>query len=581
MVEFSLSSGSPGEIITITATNFPKHDPLWMMVIYRPGISIELPPTEAKAGPGGSLSAVFVVPAMPSGAYTFLLFSANTFVSTETRFTVVNGEAVAPQPMATRRPTPTPTPTPPVDPAVAGYSPLLALAMSSLPAQYDFVGDGLTSAERELLEVADSRIFDNDAFLDSLWGPKNWPPEVREASVQAIPLLMLEIDIQKKSNSKHLITWELDSLDRVLDGLSIYEGMCTSCYGKRDYNTKDEVLRNFRPIVTDPRHIHREMLMTFAYFAKADGEGILIRSFMDNDPDDLEMLYRRDPLKLRGSNFYTHASFGRSNLSFMSQIALPDGTVESFPTMVYRVIADADSHRDAAERWFAHINRELIHFTGDGENFADLFRPHSQTPYTPEPGYILLVGEAGCPSSTGPTVSALRLLGLKAYHFLSPEKGRRTGAVEIDGQWHYQDGNMPLSQVGVPKCVFFAPLDAVENVQYDEHCGFSGEIEIGRPATGEVIGDKAYIHVVSLVSGTTYLIRGRGSVSGGGTLPRVIISICRDGSWNWDTCSLTSDETEGRASDPVITFTATQSGFHHILVSGRGGATGTYTLEVQ
>ena len=143
-----------------------------------------------------------------------------------------------------------------------------------------------------------------------------------------------------------------------------------------------------------------------------------------------------------------------------------------FLTKVYETIGGAKTPREAAELWFGHLNKNMTHFVGDGENFADLFRPYSQTPYTPEPGYLLLVGEAGSPSSTGLTVSALRLMGLKAYHFLSPEKGRRAGAVEIDGEWYYHDGNMPLTNVDLPMCVFLAPLTAVENHEYDEHCGY-------------------------------------------------------------------------------------------------------------
>ena len=39
---------------------------------------------------------------------------------------------------------------------------------------------------------------------------------------------MLEIDIEKKPNGKHVITWGVDSLDRILDDLGIYEGVCVS-----------------------------------------------------------------------------------------------------------------------------------------------------------------------------------------------------------------------------------------------------------------------------------------------------------------------------------------------------------------
>ncbi len=64
-----------------------------------------------------------------------------------------------------------------------------------------------------------------------------------------------------------------------------------------------------------------------------------------------------------------------------------------------------------------------------------------------------------------------RLLGLKAEHFLSPEKGRRAGAVEIDGEWFYHNGNMPLTREVVPDvCLFFQTLEAVEAHEYDYSC---------------------------------------------------------------------------------------------------------------
>ena len=36
------------------------------------------------------------------------------------------------------------------------------------------------------------------------------------------------------------------------------------------------------------RHLHGETLKTFAYLAKADGKGILVRSFMENEAGDFE-----------------------------------------------------------------------------------------------------------------------------------------------------------------------------------------------------------------------------------------------------------------------------------------------------
>ena len=78
----------------------------------------------------------------------------------------------------------------------------------------------------EILDWADSRLFGNPSFLASRSGPDNWPSEVKLAPVQAVSLLMQAIDIQKKPDGKHVIDWEADSLDRILDELGIYEGVC-------------------------------------------------------------------------------------------------------------------------------------------------------------------------------------------------------------------------------------------------------------------------------------------------------------------------------------------------------------------
>ena len=370
-------------------------------------------------------------------------------------------------PSPTASPTATPTQKPATNPGLEGYAPLLKEAV----AEMDFVRDGLNAEEKNILGWADSRLFSNPAFLASKWGPDNWPSDVKTVSVQAIPLLMLEIDIEKRSDGKHVITWGVDSLDRVLDDLGIYEGVCVSCYGKDNYASVDEVRKNQYPIVNDQKHVHREMLKTFAYFAEADGEGILMRSLMENDADDLEMLYRR---VLPVERMFTHTSFGWQNQSFMSQIALPYGTVESFPTTVYKIIGDAGNQREAVERWFDHLNKNMTHFPGDHENFADIYRPYSQTPYTPEPGYLILVGEAGSPSSTGATTSALRLLGLKAEQFLSPEYGERTGSVELNGHVYFYNGNdlgLVKYTQNMPACAFFRTLEQVEIFKYDTSCG--------------------------------------------------------------------------------------------------------------
>ena len=373
-----------------------------------------------------------------------------------------------------------PTPTPTANPLLAAFSPLLAEAVSTYPASLKFVSDGLSPEEQDILSWADSRLFANANFQASKYGTDKWPSEVKGASVQAIPLLMQAIDIQKKPDGKHVINWELDSLDRILDDLGIYVGVCTSCYGRKDYDTEEKVYANYNPIVNDPRHVHREMLKTFAYFARVDGEGIMIRSFMENDANDLETLYKRYTPVLS----VTRTSFGWGNVSFMSQVKLEDGSVKSFPTMVYEIVGDAESHRsdrEVAEWWFGHLNGTMSHFTGDEEDFADIYRPYSQTPYTPEPGYVLMVGLAGSPSSTGLTVSALRLLGLKAEQFFSAVNGKRAGSVELGGSWYYHDGNSVFWGAGrneMPMCIFLAPLESVEDTEYDEYCGFS-EMEEG------------------------------------------------------------------------------------------------------
>ena len=386
-----------------------------------------------------------------------------------------------PLPTATRSPTPTampsPTPsptatptltsTPATNPGLEGYAPLLKEAVAGM----DFVQDGLNAEEKNVLDWADGRLFSNPAFLASKWGPDNWPSDVKKASVQAIPLLMLEIDIEKRSDGKHVVTWEVDSLDRILDDLGIYEGLCVSCYGKDNYASVDEVRKNQYPIVNDQKHVHREMLKTFAYFAEADGEGLLMRSLMENDADDFEMLYRR---VLPVEQVFTDTSFGWQNQSLMSQITLRDGTLETFPTTVYKVIGDAGSEREAVERWFDHLNKNMKHFPGGTEDFASIYRPYSQTPYTPEPGYLILVGEAGSPSSTGATTSALRLLGLKAEQFLSPNEGVRTGSVELNGHVYFYNGNdlgLVKYTQNMPACAFFRTLEQVEIFEFDTSCG--------------------------------------------------------------------------------------------------------------
>ena len=266
--------------------------------------------------------------------------------------------APGPPPTATPVP-PRPTPTPvAVLPSVSGYPPLLAEAASSLPTRYDFIRDGLSAPERELLDWADTRLFSNENFLQSKWGPDNWPADLRVASTRAVILLMREINIQKESNGHHVVSWERDSLDRVLDDLDLYPGMCTHCYGKTGYDTIDGIDENYAPIIRVPGHVHREMLKTFAYLAKADGEDILVRSLMENSPEDFELLYKRSIDKY--PNTITAGSFSYENVSFMSQIELPDGTLVSYPTMAYGMVGSVDTEREGVERVYDYMRTKLV-----------------------------------------------------------------------------------------------------------------------------------------------------------------------------------------------------------------------------
>ena len=388
-------------------------------------------------------------------------------------------------------------------PSVAGYSPLLAEAASNLPADHDFVRDGISAEEREILDWADSRLFSNPNFLASQWGPDNWPythskesqgryesamrsrgiqnqngsgdtvtdAAIRSLSVQAVILMMLEIDIQKKTNGKHVVKWEVDSLNRVLDDLGIYTGQCIHCYGNSGYDTVDGIGDNYVPIIWGHGHVHREMLKSFAYLAKADGEGILARSLLENDPDDFDLIYKRRVDRYPST--IGVGSFAYENVSFMSQIKLPDGTLVPYPTMVFEMVGDAGTEREAVERVFDHMRKKLVHFTGDLDDFADIFRPHTVTPYSPELGWVLHVGQAGSPSSSALLTGAFRAIGLKAEQFMTTRSIFNAGSVEVDGETYYYNGNDFLGREAAktaPVCVFFRTLDQVEDREYDLEC---------------------------------------------------------------------------------------------------------------
>ena len=231
---------------------------------------------------------------------------------------------------------------------------------------------------------------------------------IRSLSVQAVILMMLEIDIQRKTNGKHVVKWEVDSLNRVLDDLGIYTGQCIHCYGNSGYDTVDGIGDNYVPIIWGHGHVHREMLKSFAYLAKADGEGILARSLLEYGPDDFDLIYKRNVDKYPST--IGVGSFAYGNINFMSQIQLPEGRLVSYPTMAFGMVGDAGTEREAVENIFDHVRKALTHVTGSGDDLADHFRPYTVTPYAPELGWILYVGEAGSPSSSALLTGTFRVV---------------------------------------------------------------------------------------------------------------------------------------------------------------------------
>ena len=344
--------------------------------------------------------------------------------------------------------------------------------MSSYPAKYDFVSDGLSPAERKILDVVDSRLFNNPDFLQSEFSPDNWPSELRVNYAQAVTLMAKKIDIQKKSNGKHEISWKVDSLDRILDDLGVYKDMCVHCYGKTGYDTREGVRKNYIRIVIDKGHIDREKLKTLAYLVAADGEGILLRRFMENDPSEIDLLHKRK-LDQRTFTAFGVGSFAYQNISFMSQIEMPDGTLVSYPTMSFGMVGNVKNEKQAVERVYDYMRKKLTHFTGNEENFADIYRPYTSTPYSPPLGLVVEVGQAGSPSSSAAITGVFRVLGLPAEQFLTRRNIRRASSVKADGQTYYYNGNdFPGRKAAktAPVCVFFRTLDQVEDHEYDRNC---------------------------------------------------------------------------------------------------------------
>ena len=123
---------------------------------------------------------------------------------------------------------------------------------------------------------------------------------------------------------------------------------------------------------------------------------------------------------------------------------------------------------------FDHARKNLVHFTRETmTTIANLFRPYTVTPYSPELGWILYVGQAGSPSSSALLTGAFRAIGLRAEQFKTTRSIFNAGSVEADGETYYYNGNDFLGREAAktaPVCVFFRTLDQVEDREYDLEC---------------------------------------------------------------------------------------------------------------
>ena len=360
---------------------------------------------------------------------------------------------------------------PTLDPALAGYSPLLVEAVSGYEDRPGFVSGSLTAEEKNILDWADSRIFSNESFNASEYGPANWPSEVKRDSARALLEMMKEINIEKKSNGKHVVSWEKDSLDKIMDELDVYKDMCVRCYDKDGYDTIDGIKHNYVPIIRSDEYVHRKTVELSSYYALADGRGILVRPFTANKSEDFRLLFKRKTDKYPDTIAVGADAY--ENIDLMSQIELPDGTMVSLPTMAFEAVADAKTQRGALGGIFDYARKKMKHVTGDYDALADQFRPYTTTPYAPELPWILYVGEAGSPSSGAVVTGLSRAVGFLAEQFTTLKNKLRAVSVEADGKTYYNDANDFLgsdSQL-VPLCVYFrTDLDPVEHQEYDLDC---------------------------------------------------------------------------------------------------------------
>lgn len=162
--------------------------------------------------------------------------------------------------------------------------------------------------------------------------------------------------------------------------------------------------------------------------------------------------------------------------------------------MVFKMVRDSDTERQAVERIFDYMGSRMWHFTGDLEAFRNIFAPYTVAPYSPQPGWGIYVAEAGSPSMSGTLTGTFRAVGLKAKQFLSPDRKRRAGSVEADGPTYYYDGNnfSGSDSLTAPVCSFFLNLYQVEgtigNPDWDDTNSSRWEVAPEPPSSDRAAG---------------------------------------------------------------------------------------------
>lgn len=121
---------------------------------------------------------------------------------------------------------------------------------------------------------------------------------------------------------------------------------------------------------------------------------------------------------------------------------------------------------------FDFMRKNLVHDIGDHDDAANLFRPYTATPYAPELGWIVYVGQAGSPSSSAIITGAFRALGMKAEQFKTPRSIFNAGSVDVDGRTYFYERNDPMRRdlTTGPLCLYFRTLEQVEGNEHDMDC---------------------------------------------------------------------------------------------------------------